>query len=95
MATTGVSGQIMRADTRRTLKRHVIDRIAAGQHVDKTRLRDEAARAAFWAKLWLKDAALCRFGDYHWEKRRRRLLDRDRRTGRATPDSHGEPPAGA
>jgi hypothetical protein len=84
----------MRADTRRTLKRHVIDRIAARQRVDKARLRDEAARAAFWAKLWLKDAALCRFGDYHWEKRRRRLLDRDRRTGAATADGHGTMPAG-
>ena len=29
-------------------------------------LRDDVARAAFAAKLWLKDAALLRFGDYHW-----------------------------
>jgi len=50
-------------------------------HVETTPLRDEIARAAFAARLWLKDAALCRFGDYHWEKRRRRLHDRDRKTG--------------
>lgn len=47
-------------------------------------LRDDVARAAFAAKLWLKDAALFRFDDYHWEKRRRRMHDRDRKTGRAT-----------
>lgn len=46
-------------------------------------LRDDVARAAFAAKLWLKDAARLRFGDYHWEKRRRRMHDRDRKTGRA------------
>jgi hypothetical protein len=47
-------------------------------------LRGDVARAAFVAKLWLKDAARFRFNDYHWEKRRRRLQDRDRKTGRAT-----------
>ena len=40
--------------------------------------------AAFATKLWLKDAARFRFGDYHWEKRRRRLHEHDRKTGRAT-----------
>ena len=48
---------------------------------DTTTRRDEVARAAFAARLWLKDAAMLRFGDYHWEKRRRRLHDRDRKTG--------------
>jgi hypothetical protein len=46
-------------------------------------LRQEVGRAAFATKLWLKDAARFRFGDYHWEKRRRRMHDRDRKTGRA------------
>jgi hypothetical protein len=50
-------------------------------HAETTPLRDEVARAAFAARLWLKDAALLRFNDYHWEKRRRRLHDRDRKTG--------------
>jgi hypothetical protein len=73
-----------------------LDRLSASQ-VSLTRpqngsqhdgsLRDQVARAAFAAKLWLKDAALFRFSDYHWEKRRRRrrrrLHDRDRKTGRA------------
>ena len=48
---------------------------------ETTTRRDEFARTAFAARLWLKDAALWRFGDYHWEKRRRRLHDRDRKTG--------------
>ena len=43
--------------------------------------RDKFARGAFAAKLWLKDAALFRLDDYHWEKRRRRLRDRDHKTG--------------
>jgi hypothetical protein len=54
------------------------DRIARATTIESTS-RDDVARAAFAAKLWLKDAALLRFDDYHWEKRRRRLLDRDRR----------------
>ena len=45
--------------------------------------RDQVARGAFAAKLWLRDAALFRLDDYHWEKRRRRMHDRDRKTGRA------------
>ena len=71
----------MRDETKRALRRHLGDRIARATTIESTS-RDDVARAAFAAKLWLKDAALLRFDDYHCEKRRRRLLDRDRRTGR-------------
>ena len=71
----------MRDETKRTLRRHVGDRIAARRRI-QSESRDDVARAVFATKLWLKDAALLRFDDYHWEKRRRRLLDRDRKTGR-------------
>jgi hypothetical protein len=69
-----------------------LDRVSASQVTVTTpqngsqhdgSLRDQVARAAFAAKLWLKDAALFRFSDYHWEKRRRRMHDHDRKTGRA------------
>lgn len=65
-----------------------VDRSSASQTSRKAQqdgsLRDDVARAAFAAKLWLKDAALFRFNDYHWEKRRRRMHDHDRKSGRAT-----------
>ena len=32
-------------------------------------------------RLWLADAALARFGHYHWQRRRRRLEEFDRRQG--------------
>jgi hypothetical protein len=51
-------------------------------------LRQEVGRAAFATKLWLTDAARFRFGDYHWEKRRRRMHDHDRRPGGQTAN-HG------
>ena len=41
----------------------------------------ELARGTYAARLWLRDAVMLRFDDYHWEKRRRRLHDRDRKTG--------------
>jgi len=37
------------------------------------------ARTAYAVRLWLLDAARGRFGSYHWERRRRRLADYDRR----------------
>ncbi|MGZ4430513.1 MAG: hypothetical protein ACXVYV_02590 [Gaiellales bacterium] len=35
----------------------------------------DAAMTAQMILLWVKDAARGRFGDYHWESRRRRLRE--------------------
>jgi hypothetical protein len=38
-------------------------------------------RTAYAARLWITDALCFRFGDYHWERRRRRMkrYDQQRR----------------
>jgi hypothetical protein len=41
-------------------------------------------RTAYAVRLWLLDAVRGRLGNYHWERRRRRLADYDRRVATRT-----------
>ena len=50
-------------------------------HDTETTAWHELIRGGFAVRLWVRDALRLQFGDYHWEKRRRRLHDRDKRTG--------------
>jgi hypothetical protein len=50
-------------------------------HDTQTTAWHELIRGGFAVRLWVRDALRLQFGDYHWEKRRRRLHDRDKRTG--------------